>query len=206
MRTTFALAVLALLASRRAAADPIEFDFDTPSAPSFSKSYNVAGLDLSVVGFSDASLAFVTEDLSGLGVWDGTLGDILGNLDSFGPNESMLFVFEKEVRLDSIEFNWVDSDDEFFLMVGPSVVYYGGIPGAGSSRTFDALGTIGAPSLFGTVFRVGVIDDYGINSLRIGGLNVTPNPEPGTLILGAGSLAAAWLRKRRKAKAAALAA
>ncbi|MGD1929300.1 MAG: PEP-CTERM sorting domain-containing protein [Leptolyngbyaceae cyanobacterium] len=161
--------------------------------------YEEDGIGLTVTGVSQDGPRDVVRSGLGLGVYGGGGDDF--EVDGFGPNEGLKFLFDHTVSLVSATFSRVGFNDDFTLFVDGSIIGSADIPG-GSFFDND-FGTFFFPQASfneGNEFifaATGFNDDFKLKRLKIE--KVVDVPEPAAM-LGLGAVAAGLLAQKRSRK------
>jgi len=157
---------------------PITFDFSTNEITNGSHPalyIQTMGLNVQVSASEDPHQTplLVHKYTGGLGVDSGS-GDSK-MVDNSGPDELLHFLFAKEVRLLQVIFSYVDSGDEYRLLVDGSLLLSEAIPSLVVNYAAN-----------GSRFAFGATDsndDYRIQQFTVDDLSAAPVPEPSTWIL-----------------------
>jgi hypothetical protein len=203
------------VSSANAFAVPITFNFSGGTGqqePSFS--FTKPGLTLIVksntaneTGSTLTAAGKVGKWQQGLGILDGQRDDE-HYVDGKGKNDVLSFFFSQEVKLISVGFSYVDSNDDFAFffdkgkdgaLTNDLVWKTKDIPGSGSNGTFS-FATL-SNKYIGKLFGIGSYDDndeFKVASITVDFGKPSSIPLPGALPLFAAGLAGIALMKRRR--------
>ncbi len=200
------VALAAAFAVSGGAANAVTFGFGGTTADSPSKSFNVAGIGLTVTagtfstGGNPSNINFNTravDQTNGTLGSDG-IGDI-GQVDGNLGNDILVFTFDQIVSIDSIGFSNVDGNDDFAFGTVVGNVFSRLVSFQDVQNTVLTASFLNPISLsVGTSFGIGAIGS--LDNFRINNMSVTAVPLPAALPLlacGVGILGfAGWRRKR----------
>ncbi len=212
------IAAVALIASSiNAFAVPITFNFTGGTgqqAPSFTYTKLGTTLTLTVKSNIANEAGTILTAAGKVGKWQQGLGILDGDrndehfVDGNGKNDVLSFFFSQSVRILSVGFSYVDSNDDFafFFDKGKDGVLQNDrvwktkdIPGNGPNGTFSFL-TL-TDKYIGKLFGIGAYDsndEFKVASITVDFVKPSTIPLPGALPLFAAGLVGLGLMRRRK--------
>ena len=183
-----------------ALAVPVVFDFTNSGIPISVSTLNLEqqGLQLSISGIQDDNgsivEASVFQNEYGIGLYSGVNDN--GEIDVYGPDETMTFAFDRQVKLVSIGFSQVGGNDVFELNIDDAYSFNADIPGGNSSDMDSGMYYLNNELIMGSMFYIQPFGQY--SEFTISNLTVATVAAPPALWLFALGLMGVVFRVSRK--------
>jgi hypothetical protein len=206
----FHILLLSLVFSSATFATPITYSLTTSSSSLFDElTLTESGVQMDIWATAITDTGEVAQQIHqnsvGVGVY---VGSPDGNeTDGLGPDESLHFGFDQAVKLLSVTFTEVGTNDEFALAVDGETRLMRDIPGGISGKDTDiGIVDFSQDNILGNIFSFSITDaydDYKLAGLTIDTLSTRSNqasfsvPTPQTLILMVGGLILLGLKHRQ---------